>query len=137
MSGGPDLELQAAIISTLNANIPLRSVVGNPPRVHQVVPESPDFPYVTIGESQNVREFADCIKGSQIFVTLHIFSRASGYEEAKRVISALDDALDDVTMILPTHRCIEIRNDGWHVFTDNDNVTVHGVSTYRALVDPV
>lgn len=140
MSGGPDWELQTAIVTALRANTPLKALIGDPVRLHEVVPTPvpPDsgFPYVTIGESQRVPDFADCIPGSEMFVTLHVFSRAGGYEQAKRVIAAIDDVLDEADLTLPTHRCVEIRNDGWQTFTDQDLRTAHGVVTYRALVEP-
>lgn len=136
MSGGPDLELQAAIVTKLKANAALQALTGNADRVHQVVPKDPPFPYVTIGESQSVPDFAACIDGAELFVTLHVYSRASGYEEAKRIMAALDDALDDIDLTLVDNRCLEIRNDGSRVFKDSDNVTSHGVITFRALVEP-
>lgn len=139
MSGGPDVELQGAIVAELKADTTLRTLIGNPVRLHQVVPKEPTFPYVTIGESQNVPDLAGCINGSEIFVTLHVFSRTEpdqGYAEAKRIIAALDNVLHDADLTLAENRCVLIERDGSRVFTDADNSTRHGVVSYRALVEP-
>src|SRR4051812_241898 len=102
MSGGPDLELQAAIVAALNADATLQGLVGNPPRIYQQAPGDGAWTlaYVTIGEAQNVPDLAECIDGSEIFVTLHVFSRGKGYEEAKRIVAAIEAALHDASLTL-------------------------------------
>lgn len=133
---GPDLELQGAIVTKLKADTALRALIGNPVRLYQDVPANPQFPYVIVGEGQNVPDLAECIDGSEIFNTIHVFSRAGGYAEAKRIVATLDAALHDADLTLTDHRCITIQRDGAQFFSESDGATAHGVVTYRALVEP-
>ncbi len=61
---GPDLELQIAIVAVLRASADLKTLIGDPIRLYQSVPDGAAFPYITIGEGQCVPDVADCIDGS-------------------------------------------------------------------------
>lgn len=136
MSSGPDFELQKAIVATLSADVTLQGLLGNPLRLHQNVPPNPVFPYVTIGESQDLADIADCIDGSEIFMTFHVWSRAGGFNQAKTIGFAIHSVLQDADLTLESFRCVQIASDNNRFFFDQDNVTAHGVLTYRALVEP-
>jgi hypothetical protein len=43
------------------------------------------IPHVTIGEGQVLADLADCYNGSECFFDIHVWSRAVGYPEAKRI----------------------------------------------------
>lgn len=46
----PASALRAALYAALRADAPLTTALGGP-RVYDVPPASPDFPYVTLGEA--------------------------------------------------------------------------------------
>ncbi|HEY4309485.1 MAG TPA: DUF3168 domain-containing protein [Pirellulales bacterium] len=134
---GPDYELQVAAVTALLADAALTALIGT--RLYQNVPANPAFPYVTIGESQNVPDDAECIDGSEIFLTLHVWTRQNGIDFGpnKKIVAALDAVLNNAVLTLAGgYRCVEIKRDGARFFVDPDNVTVHGVASYRAMVDP-
>lgn len=135
MSGGPDLELQAAVYVALVADPTLTGLLAAG-RIFQDVPANQSPPYVTIGESQNVPDLADCIDGSEIFLTMHVITRGGGYALAKKIVAAMDDVLHEAELELPAHRLVLMERGGARFFKEVDSLTAHSVVTYRALVEP-
>ena len=136
MAIGADLDLQRAIVTKLKASTDLQALIANPIRLFQDVPPSPTFPYVTLGPSQRIPDLAECIDGAEIFADLHVFTRAAGYELCKRIGATLIDELHDATLSLGEHRCLLIELSDERYFVESDNLTKHGVITFRALVEP-
>lgn len=137
MAVGADLDLQRAIVTKLKASSDLQALISNPIRLFQDVPPGPTFPYVVLGPSQRLPDLAECIDGAEIFSDLHVFSRGAGYEQAKRIGATLIDVLHYATLSLGEHRCLLIELSDERYFVDPDNLTKHGVVTFRALVEPV
>lgn len=139
MALGADLDLQRAIVTRLKASTALQALIANPIRLFQDVPppSTLDFPYVTIGASQRLPDLAECIDGAEVFTDLHIFSRGAGYEQVKRIGATLIDELHDATLSLSEHRCLLIELSDERYFIDPDNLTKHGVVTFRSLVEPL
>jgi hypothetical protein len=136
---GPDLELQGAIVTVLNASADLKTLLGNPIRLYQDVPDTAVFPYITIGESQVIPDLAECIDGSEVYPVIHIWSRASGFAEAKKISATIWAALAMATLSLSENRCLVFERDelGDQIMRDNDGVTKHIASHYRAVMEPV
>lgn len=134
----PDLELQGAIVQRLKADTDLQAIIGNPIRLFQDNPpaQPTPFPYVTIGDSQGLSDQAECIDGSEIFVTIHIWSRANGFAEVKRIGGVIEDNLHDVAPSLNGHRCLHIQRANAIYRMAEDNATKHGILTLRALTEP-
>ena len=130
------MDLQRAIVTRLKASTDLQALIANPIRLFQDVPPGPTFPYVTLGPSQRLPDLAECIDGAEIFVDLHVFSRGAGYEQSKRIGATLIDELHDATLSLGEHRCLLIELSDERYFVESDNLTKHGVITFRALVEP-
>lgn len=140
MSGGPDFELQKAVAARLKVDATLVSLTGVNAKIFQDVPPPPiTFPYITIGESQAIPNEAECINGSEIFLTFHVYSKGPGYEETKRIAAAiyssLHDADDEIT--LDEHRLFLLKFDLELYRTDQDSVIKHAILTYRALTEPL
>lgn len=136
MALGADLDLQRAIVTKLKASSDLQALISNPVRLFQDVPPGPTFPYVTIGISQRLPDLAECIDGAEIFSDLHIFSRGAGFEQSKKIGAVLIDELHNATLSLGEHWCRLIELADERYFVDPDNLTKHGVITFRALVEP-
>jgi hypothetical protein len=139
VQSGPDLELQIAMVAVLVANTDLKSLIGSTPRIYQDVPATPTFPYVTIGEAQTVPDLAECIDGSEIFPVFHIWSRASGFTEAKKISATIWAALNGATLTLSQNKCVLLERDGVgdQAMRDPDGTTKHIASHYRAVCEPV
>lgn len=137
MSGGPDFELQKAVAARLKADATLVSLTGVNARIFQDVTASPTFPYITIGESQNLPDKAECIDGSEIFITLHVYSKAPGFGQVKAIAAAISDSLDEAALDLDEHDLFELTRDSVLFRTDPDNVIKHAILVFRALTEPV
>ncbi len=136
MSDGPDWELQTAIVARLKADTALQALIGNPIRLHQDVPDVPTFPYVTIGDGQNVPDQVQFMDSSEVFVDLHVWSRAAGFAEAKRIAATIEASLNDADLSLTSNRCVEIERAGNRSLRDPDGVTKHVVVTLQAWTEP-
>ena len=126
----PGLELQGAIVAALKA----ADVCAG--RVYDHVPAGAQFPYVNIGEVQVNDDEAECIESVEVFVTLHTWSRSVGKPEASAINAQVRAALHNANLTLSTWRFLEIRQRDARTFTDGDGITTHGISVFRALVDP-
>lgn len=138
MTIGPSLDLQGAIATTLCADNELAALFGGKVRLYQDVPANPSFPYITIGEGHLVPDVSDCIDGAEIYPVLHIWSRASGFEEAKKIAATGWTALRDATFNMTETRCVLFERDqlGDQELRDPDGVTKHIACHYRALCEP-
>lgn len=126
----PGLELQGAIVAALKAAEVCSA------RVYDRVPAAVQFPYVTIGEVQVIDDEAECIEAVEVFVTIHTWSRAVGKPEASAINAQIRAALHNANLPLSTWRLLEIRQRDARTFTDGDGITTHGISVFRALIDP-
>ncbi|MGO4339008.1 DUF3168 domain-containing protein [Labrys sp. KB_33_2] len=127
----PSLALQGVIYPRLQADCP--SVSG---RVYDRPPQAVVFPYIGLGEVQIVDDSADCIDGVEAFITLHVWSRAVGQVEAKRIASEIHSSLNGAELDLGSawqFHLIEHRSTNY--LSDPDGVTTHAVITFRALID--
>lgn len=139
MADGMDLELQAAVVAALRASTALVALVGT--AIYEAVPPNPDFPYVTIGETQEQDDSSDpCIpSASDIFLDVHIWSRPSppSFVECKRIATAVRRAVHNQPLVLATHNLKLIQHRISRTFRDPDNVTAHGIVTFEALTEEV
>lgn len=137
MTDGPDLALQDAMVATLKANAAVAAIVGA--RIYDRVPDKAPLPLVDIGEIQVIADDADCLEGSsEVYATLHAWSRSVGAVECRRLAAAVVAALHLAALDLGVDwRLVDIRHHDTRVFTDADGLTSHGVVTFRALIDPV
>lgn len=132
----PGAALQKAIYDQLRVDAGVTALVAG--RIFDAVPKGalPDFPYISFGTYQANEDGAGCIDGTEAYIDLHVWSRAVGSLEAKRIASAVRAALHEADMSLaPDHRLIEIMFDGNRVLSDPDGLTTHGVLTFRALTE--
>ena len=128
----PTLAIQGAINSRLRSQV---TAVSN--RVYDAVPQSVSFPYIAFGEIQRVEDGAECIAADEVFVTLHVWSRAVGSVETHQICNAAISALHEWTPDLSDSDldCIEMMHRDTRVMRDPDGITTHGILTFRALVD--
>jgi hypothetical protein len=136
MSRGADFETQVAVVTALSASTALKALIGTTPRLYQDVPEAPTFPYVWIGPSQVLPDRADCIDGSEIFFDLHAYSEGKGYSEVKNIAAVIVSILNDASLTITGHSCVDIYLNDERTFIDEGNLIKHSVLTFRALVEP-
>jgi hypothetical protein len=124
-------QLQKAVWNALNA----AGVASG--RVYDRAPANATFPYVTIGDDQTNEDGNACEDGWEVFTDVHVWSRPdSGSKvEAKNLIAAVVPVLGSV-LAVAEFRVISGKLETARVFWDPDGITVHGVATFRYLIDP-
>lgn len=140
--------LQRAVFATLRQSDAMATAFGDErPRVYDEIPQ-PDpneteaayrkrvkFPLVTIGEDDIADDSTTCEKAYDATVTVHVWSRATGKVEAKRIGGAVEATLDAVLEI-DAFICTVNEFRSARYFTDPDGETTHGVLEFRYLIDP-
>lgn len=136
--GDPALPVQTAIVAKLQAD----------PRVSALVPNgifddelpgnaSPDMPYIVVGATQTLADFADDYDGSLVHLTVNVWSRAIGFQEAKSIGSAVREVLDLADIGVDGYRLVGLRFDDAKYLYDPDGISKHGVVNFTATVEPI
>ena len=109
------------------------------------VPPGTDFPYVVLGAAQSVPLDTQGISGNEVTLTIDTYSRATGMNEVRHIMSQIYDALHNAAFAVPNQmlvqcRCLEsatdIQADGAGRF-QQDAIMRHGVQRFRIITEPV
>jgi hypothetical protein len=130
------LALQKSIFATLSAHAPLVAQLGGS-RIHDDVPQTEEFPYVSFGQSTVRDADTGTEPGDEHIFTLHVWSRAKGRREAYAIIDTLRAALHDEHFSLDGHRLVNLRHEFSEVRRTPDGETLHGITRYRAVTEPL
>lgn len=134
----PSYELQQAMFTALKNNI--GPEVG--PRVYDQVPApvppatTATFPYVTIGDGQVLPDKADCIDGTEIFTQVDVWSRATGYPEAKTIVKKILLALDDKPPPMTGFTAVLFEIENIQYLRDPDGLTRHVALMFHTRIQP-
>lgn len=123
--------VQAAIKTSLLADATFTASVGT--RVYDHVPDSPTFPFVTVGESTAIPFDTKDLTGMEQTVTLHVWSRYRGRKEVKDIMAAAYDVLNRGTLSVSGHVFHDCTFEFADTFVDPDGLTYHGVARYRVI----
>ena len=129
----PTYELQGQIVTLLKASPELTALIGG--RIYDRVPESPTFPYVSFGPSDEVSDDADCIDGFEVTMQLDVWSRAVGFPECRRIVDAVRKALPEDGILLADNALVTFNHRISRIFRDQDGLTSHGAMTFEAFVE--
>jgi len=129
----PTYELQGQIVTLLKASTELTTLIGG--RIYDRVPESPTFPYVSFGPSDEVSDDADCIDGFEVTMQLDVWSRAVGFPECRRIVDAVRKALPEDGVLLADNALVTFNHRISRMFRDPDGLTSHGAMTFEAFVE--
>jgi hypothetical protein len=93
------------------------------------------FPSIHLGEDQELP--GDDVVGryTELFATMHIWTREPGLAQAKAIAGAVRRALNLQTWTLNGYRCIDTRLDSARFLRDPDGQTGHGVVTIKAVIE--
>lgn len=128
--------LQVAIRSALitPAMTGVQSVRDTP----DTTPSDSDFPFIVIGESQEVPD--DTVKtsgagdgGVSEFIDLHVWSRYRGQKEAKEIAAAIYDRLHGSSLSVTGRVSALCWVRSRRIFTDTDGLTRHGVISIEVI----
>lgn len=130
------LELQGAVIARLKSWQPLQDIVGA--KIYDRVPAETAAPYVEIGDFDDHRDDKTCVRSRRIYVTIHAWSDYSASRvEASRIATAVENALHEAPLSLPTHRLISMDHLRSQVFQDLDGIHFHGVVEFIAWTEEI
>ena len=129
----PTYELQGQIVTLLKASPELTALIGG--RIYDRVLESPTFPYVSFGPSDEVSDDADCIDGFEVTMQLDVWSRAVGFPECRRIVDAVRKALPEDGILLADNALVTFNHRISRIFRDQDGLTSHGAMTFEAFVE--
>ncbi len=106
--------LHRAIFARLSSFPALTSALGGPGRIfdappHADRPGAPRPPYLVMGDETTEVWDAQGHSGALHRLSFEIWSRGRGFSEAKSILSALCDALDDPPLTLARGRLIHLR----------------------------
>lgn len=131
--------VQTAIYARLAGYSPLMAVVK---KVYDLPPQQRDpgdssiFPYVTIGEDIVTAWPMDDSVGGSISIVINTWSRERGKKQCKTIQGLLFDALSRYELTVSGYTAVTVEYEGEQSFIDVDGLTMHGVSTFRLIVNP-
>ncbi len=140
MNADPAYPMQVALFEALSASELLQAFIGSPARVYDRVPinpatKEPTFPYVTIFDAHVVNDWAEGIDGSEVYCDAHVWSRATGHAEAKKIADLVRQTmcqlLQPVGHVVVVFEYVNTRH-----LTDPDGVTAHSIVTVRYSTEP-
>lgn len=92
------------------------------------------FPCIIVGEAQTVGDDSDCIMGSEVFLTLHVWTRENSFVacksiagEIRRAMRGLEGEQDNVNLTFEFDDARFLRDPGGELS--------HGVVTFSALAE--
>jgi hypothetical protein len=130
------LALQAAVIAALRGDATLVAMIGGP-RIYDQAPPRTDPPYVAIGSLETRAWDTFTARGHEHFLTLHAYSAQGGRREAYRLITRMDEILDDAALTLADHHLINLRSIFWTVVPARRGHLYQGILRLRAATQPV
>lgn len=136
MSADSSLEVQAAILAVLSADATIASIVGD--RIYDHAPDGCEAPYVQIGEADVTPFKAQCMNGSDLFLTITTW--ADGHRasvQVKQLNARIRELLDEQRIPVDGHGVevlFFVRSRG--PFRDPDGGTRQGVNEYRCITLP-
>jgi hypothetical protein len=108
-------------------NRSIRHIIG---RVYDHVPNSPTFPYLRIDVTDITEDDDGCGKHWVCAVNVHIWSRATGRQEASEIAGPVRDALDSITTV--TGYAINYNQfRQTRLMDDPDGLTTHGIVSHE------
>lgn len=125
----PSLALQGAQVAALKAG---PAVAGG--RIYDTVPESPTFPYVTVGEGDAVGDDNECWNATEFNSQVHVWSRAVGFPECKTIAALVRDRLT-AEFTITGFKVTEAEYVTARYLRDPDGLTNHAVVELRYLID--
>lgn len=124
--------LQEKVYATLNNDSNLTTTLGA--AVYDEVPENSAFPYITMGGGQAVDFSTKDLDGSEVSITLDVWSRYKGSKEVKNLMDRVHTLLHDSSLSVTGHNLINMRFEFGDVLRDPDGITRHGVMRFRAVM---
>jgi hypothetical protein len=121
--------LQTAVYSVLTAAPPIGA------GVFDRVPDNATYPQIEIVGGTSRAWKSALVRGEQVTVEIHIWSRYDGYKEARQLLADVRDRIDEVDLPVPAGvTLVDIQFVEEDLMIDVDNLTRHGWVRFLAIV---
>jgi Protein of unknown function (DUF3168) len=122
----PLSEVQTALYEALTSALA-------PVPVYDHVSVDQVYPYVTIGES--IAGHSDTLgeQSIDIEITVHVWSRQSGFQECQQIMTQAKDALDRETFAVPEFQWVTTIWTYSQTLREPDGETRHGILRFQIL----
>lgn len=127
------LALQEALIAALRTDAGVTALVGA--GIHDGAPKNAGFPHVALGEVVSRDWDTASDEGAEHFVTLMVWSRASGRREVLVIIGAMMAVLDEADLNLNGHRLVNLSVVASDTRREADGRTWRGRLRLRAVTE--
>ena len=123
----PLAEVQKAIFDALTPAVAPTLVLD------QAGPNQP-YPYVTIGEFIGGQADALTRQGNDLELTIHVWSRQPGFQQAGDLMTAIKNALDRQKFVITGAQWVDTVWNYAQTLRDADGITRHGVLRFRVML---
>jgi hypothetical protein len=130
-------DVQSGVFTCLSGSTALTSLLASGANgVLDHVPAGTVFPYVVLGETSARPMDSQRISGNEITVTIHAYSRGSGMHQLKNIMSAVYDALHDVSFSVPNQVLVLCQCLDTATLLEGDGLTRHGIQRFKIITEP-
>jgi hypothetical protein len=131
VSTSPLLPLQVALYELLSAELSVP--------VYDFIPEDAAFPYVDLGECNEVPDNDHGTYGSEVTYTFHVWTEAEGYAQGLAIVDEISRILDHQKQNLsPTgHEVVSVRRDLTRTMRDPNPRLRHVPVRYRICTEQI
>lgn len=127
--------LQQAVFATLAADAGVIALLGSPPRIYDDVPRGAALPYAAIGDASESDWSTSTDRGASLLFSVTVWSRGSGFQEAKLIAGAVRAALDGAAPALDGFILVDLRHDNTIYARESDGLTRRAELKFRALIE--
>jgi hypothetical protein len=132
----PGFALQFARVTVLKAtggvgNVGARVYDEIPPEAKRISDTGAAFPYITVGDDQMLGDDVECGELSEAFCRIHVWSRATGFTEAKTIAGAIRTRLRATPPVPSGFTVLETQFVQTQSLVDPDGLTRHVVLEFR------
>lgn len=126
--------LQRAVFARLDGDAALKVDITG---VYDQVPSGARYPYISLGASSTRDWSTKTYAGQDHRFDIHIWSKARGHGEVKRLMEHVARLLDDADLMLDGHELIALRFDFGQVLKEPQGPVHHAIMRYRALTHEI
>lgn len=125
------LELQKAVFSRLNGDATLGARIEG---VYDFVPQSAEFPYITIGNIAAKDWSTIFIPGIEATQVIEVYSRERGRKECHDIMERIRTLLHNASFTVTGHTLVDSYYTASQVIQQRDGFTFKGTITFKAHV---
>lgn len=137
----PDYEVIFAAVGAMRADATLRGYLQgadgyfrfyDPPPAGET---SVETPYISLGPTNSFRDDADCIDASEISFQLDIWDKGGSSKRCRDICDAIVRLLHNAELTLTTNALASLELGLSQILRDPDNIHIHGVLRFDAVVE--